>query len=328
MVIASQDILEDLLSESGLEFAPGLLDVFQSTTPPTILWFKKLPTYIEKCWGVYLLVLEKGGYRPKIYIGSGTNSEYGLRKRLECYDKKSVLPVGVKQALDDGYTIVHKGLLCWCPIPAATLRFVIRILLIAIEAIFSVMLKAMKHQTTNYGMPRLFSWSDMEYDGCCSHSSLLEAVVGEGDGLTPEEIAAKYVEMEQRRPEQRRAKQSKYKQSDRGRAKQAVSAKKVLAKNKATRKYGCDLCDVAFQTAQALNDHNASQRHLNAAAGIPKGPRSAEMKARADTNIANNTYHCKPCNKSFGWDSKLQSHKKTQKHKDKAAAAAESESSS
>ncbi len=86
------------------------------------------------------------------------------------------------------------------PYPTTTLRFVIRNL-ITIEAIFSLILKLVKHHTANYGMPRLCSWSDMEYDGCCSHCSLLEALVGKGDGITAEEIAVKQAEIEQRRPE-------------------------------------------------------------------------------------------------------------------------------
>lgn len=160
----------------------------------------------------------------------------------------------------------------------------------------------------------------MEYDGCCSHSLPRKTVL-----LL--KIAAKHVEMEQRRPEQKRPKQRKHKQTNRGRAKVAVSAK-VLVNNKARCKDACDLCDVAFQTAQALNGHNASQRLLNAAAGIPKGPRSAEMKAQIDTNIANKTCHCKPCNKSFGWDSKLECQKKSLKHKDLVGKAAKSLKSS
>jgi hypothetical protein len=88
---------------------------------------------------------------------------------------------------------------------------------------------------------------------------MLFALVAEEDSLTPEKIAAKHVEMKQRRPEQKRPKQRKHKQTNRGRAKVAVSAK-VLVNNKARCKDACDLCDVAFQTAQALNGHNASQR--------------------------------------------------------------------
>ena len=39
----------------------------------------------------------------------------------------------------------------------------------------------------------------MEYDGLCSHAALAEGIRGELDGLSPEQIAAKEVAMEQRR---------------------------------------------------------------------------------------------------------------------------------
>jgi len=107
----------------------------------------------------------------------------------------------VQQAFDNGYTIVHRGLLCWSPIPAAAMRFPVRVLYIIIEAIFSIGFWAMKTQTKAYGMPRLSPWSaeDVKYDGCCNHSALFEGISGEEEGLTLEQIAANEVEMDQKR---------------------------------------------------------------------------------------------------------------------------------
>jgi hypothetical protein len=84
MAIPSQDVLkqllgfssmhcintavQQLLSDPLLVFAPGLLDVFQASTPPSLSYFKSQPTYVSKCWAVYLIILEKLDSRPKIYI--------------------------------------------------------------------------------------------------------------------------------------------------------------------------------------------------------------------------------------------------------------------
>jgi hypothetical protein len=114
-VISGQDILEELLSSVSLTCAPGLFEILQSSTPPTISFFKALPSEFTKRWGIYLLTLEKSGCRPKIYIGSGTRRQ-GVRERLNQYAHRGkYTPRYVAKALDDGYVITHKGLLCWLP---------------------------------------------------------------------------------------------------------------------------------------------------------------------------------------------------------------------
>jgi hypothetical protein len=78
LVLPTSQVLEQLMLDS-LTFAPGLLDVLQSKIPPTISYFKSLPLHLVKMWGVYLVVLEKPSSRPKVYIGSSTESRSGLR---------------------------------------------------------------------------------------------------------------------------------------------------------------------------------------------------------------------------------------------------------
>lgn len=201
ILMGTEAVLEKLLSDSLLTFAPGLFDVFNSAVPPTIAYFKSLPTDVGRCWGIYLIVLEKPGYRPKIYIGSSTNSTRGISARFYCYDARVGLPIFVESVLDDGYTVTWKGLLCWSPIPDAGSRFPVAALIHALEATFSIVRWAMKSRTKDYGMPHLCPWrlDTMEYDGLCSHSALDEGVRTELDGLTPKQRAAKEVEMEQRR---------------------------------------------------------------------------------------------------------------------------------
>jgi hypothetical protein len=75
------DVVENLLDASGVVFAPGLLDVLLSDEPPTLDYFKSLPTVTEttEAWGVYVISLEKAEFQPLAYIGSGTNSDRGVK---------------------------------------------------------------------------------------------------------------------------------------------------------------------------------------------------------------------------------------------------------
>ncbi|RMZ88796.1 hypothetical protein DV736_g3972, partial [Chaetothyriales sp. CBS 134916] len=70
----------------GLVFAPGLLNVVQFPTPPTIQFFNSLPTDASSRWGIYAIVLETPGCRPRLYTGSGTEANPGVSARLKQYN--------------------------------------------------------------------------------------------------------------------------------------------------------------------------------------------------------------------------------------------------
>lgn len=196
----SLSVLEGIASTASLEFAPGLFEVLQAATPPTIKLFKSLPTDVLSRWGVYVLVLEKPLCRPRLYISSGTNSFGGVRTRLKQYDDGFLIPQYVQASLDEGYTIVHKGLLCWIPHPTTTLVPINRLLIIALEATFAYMFWAMKARLGDYGMGHICLWdrSTLEYDGLCSHPCLNEGIHGDFD-MTPEQLEAYAAEREQKR---------------------------------------------------------------------------------------------------------------------------------
>jgi hypothetical protein len=196
MVFATEALLQQHISDSLLTFAPSLLDIIQGSAPPSLAYFKSLPPYVNKCWAIYLIVFEKPSSHPRIYVSSGTNSVKGVDNRLQDYDRKTNVPRYVQQAFDDGYTITHKGLLCWASIPDVTIRFPVRVLFVLLEAIFSRRVLALRSQEKDYGIPRLSPWNakDIAWDGCCSHSALLKAITGEDEGLTVEQITAKLVE--------------------------------------------------------------------------------------------------------------------------------------
>jgi hypothetical protein len=198
MILTTQDVVEKIMSDSLLEFAPGLLDVVQAATPPSLVYFKSLPTEDKKRWGVYVIVFEKKNCRPKIYIGSGTNAVGGVAKRLQNYTYENNLSRFVMKAMDSGYRVKHKGLLCWAPLPEATERFALRALFLVLETAFSIVFWAMYSKTKDYGMPKhLCPWEmdALDYDGLCSHPAIIEQVRDETLGLTAEEIKVKEAEV-------------------------------------------------------------------------------------------------------------------------------------
>ena len=285
-VFSSRVILEQLLTSSSLTFAPGLLDALQAATPPTVAYFKSLPTHCKKQWAVYLLVLEKPKSRPSIYIGSGTALR-GAQVRLAQYDTRDELPTRVFGALKDGYTIVHKGILCSMPIPSAALMPVTRTLMILLEATFTFAFWAMYAKTDYaYGMAHMCSWSleSLEYDGLCTHSALYERVLGDFN-LTAEELEAQAAELTSRKKEytrnhmaavrervraldleawraEMREQRSKYLKNNPGAQKEATQR----AKDKAVRdkKHYCATCNHSFNRKVKLDKHLKGPKHARA----------------------------------------------------------------
>jgi hypothetical protein len=103
-----EQVLEQALEQASISFAPGLLEALQSEPAPTIEWFKSLPVPSYKhLWGIYLLNWEKVGHRPKIYLGSGTESTKGVKVLLTRYDEGFRWSNGCKQAIEEGYTRTH-----------------------------------------------------------------------------------------------------------------------------------------------------------------------------------------------------------------------------
>jgi hypothetical protein len=119
IILTSQDVVAKLMSDSELEFALGLWDVVQASAPPSINFFKSLPSFFKrsrgiyvKRWAVYAVVLEKKLCRAKLYIGVSTHSDGGVRQRFLQYENLENIPKFVRAALRDGYEITHKGLIC------------------------------------------------------------------------------------------------------------------------------------------------------------------------------------------------------------------------
>ncbi|KAM0281006.1 hypothetical protein ACHAQH_003735 [Verticillium albo-atrum] len=164
--------------------APFTGDVLQSPSPPTLDFFRSLPQppADEKVWGLYAILMEKPSHQAKLYVGSGTNAENGVAARFRNYELLHTLPRYVQLDLDKGYTISHKGLLAWAPIPAFELIPKARVRFVAVEAVLAYV---------------FFAGYESKFEGLWSHTALLERPQGL-HGMTEEQLIAYNIERKAR----------------------------------------------------------------------------------------------------------------------------------
>ncbi|OQO03108.1 hypothetical protein B0A48_11363 [Cryoendolithus antarcticus] len=192
-IFAQRLVWDSVVSSSPLHVALGLDSVLSSETPPTIRFFKNLPSPSKtiKQWGDYAVVLEHPRSPPKLYIGSGTDATDSIRRRCTTYlNGTSKLPELVKQALDDGYKISSVGMLCWTDLPLPHLVPKLRARLLVIEAAFTVVFCACRKTIMDdVYIPDFFLWqrASVSWEPACTHLSLSEGVRGDLQ-LTDEEL--------------------------------------------------------------------------------------------------------------------------------------------
>jgi hypothetical protein len=285
-----------------------------------------------------LLVLEKATCRPKIYVGSGTESQYGVSVRLSQYDRKNSLPRYVQQAIDDGYIIVHKGLLCWTAIPPPSLVPKIRLLFFLLEATFAYAFWAMRTTKNDYNMTHICPWAvnvidmapEFGYDGLCSYCSLGEGVSGDF-GLSEEQLEALAAQKKEARAAAKSVygssvhfeqmannhdeyleKQAGYKvvrRAQDGGEYHRQNARDNAAKHHKAKTHFCEPCKRSFPTAHFLSRHKKTKPHLN---------KAEEMKRK---------HICHACNYGSNHRGTFNTHMKGARHLKKAAAAAAAPSS-
>jgi hypothetical protein len=198
-----------------------------------------------------------------------------------CYIRGDQLPVNVLKALRDGFTITHKGLLVWAPMPPAEEKPPIRLLFIALEAMFHFVFWSMASKTAknHWGMKAMcpFDFEDLGYDGCNTHNPLYEQPFGDYD-LSPEERKAHEEEMYERQLNHTRTRREKAKQEDpeayreeivvqarKWRAVNPEGAHRIIkryeAKNLAEGKFHCAPCDYFCSRNPTLTRHKKSNAH-------------------------------------------------------------------
>jgi len=313
LIFSAERAMEEVMQLFHFEFAPGLLQVFRSSTAPTISYFKTLPMHLSKLWAVYLLVLEKAGHRPRVYIGSGTGSELGVNRRMTTYDRRcrtgksdNGIPHYVETSLQEGYAITHKGLLAWTPLPLASDRYVLRCFVLVLECVFTLCFWAMKSRTKDYFMPALCPWprDSFTYDGCCTHFSINEQVYGRDDSpATPDEINAAAAE--------RKIVKSRQYVSNKGPGVHAANTKAYGEKALKEQRYKCDVCVLSFRTNARLLEHQKAPLHIRKAAGIITRPAGRGGSQLATTN---KKYFCETCQHAASTAARLETHLKGPRH--------------
>ena len=333
MILTDEDAIETLLAD--VEFDPKLAEAMLRDTPPTLAWFKSLPKY-EKgnhVWAVYVLVLERKHHRPKIYVGVSTKATTGVQSRFNDYDNGKKFGSLVQVAIDDGYKLTHKALLCWSAIPSAGAVYPLATLFKALEALFTAFFNAVKSQALLYGLPLLCPWNvdALEYDRTCSHSALTEGIRGALDGLTPAQIKEKEVILEEHRRAVQKALSDSGYMAKKGReyyARNKAEGRsewfavlrarnmKSRTKAKAEKRFMCKTCGVVKDCNLHLQIHYNTPRHKQRVAGTLIQFSNADWSGRREHARAMKTHHCKPCGYSFHDRYTLDQHCTTQKHKD------------
>lgn len=197
-VFFDEESLDECVLDANLTLAPGVLDVLDGTSPPDADFFKQLPTNFLDRWGAYGLLMRKKGCVDILYIGIGTNEYKGVKGRMDEYDSynsktfvstNNSCPSNVRKSLNNGYSIVHKGLLCWAPIPRARDVPRFRVLFYGLEAVFAYGFWALHSKTMDVEIMSCCPWDPEEftYDGGCSHNPLKDPIKARFD-LTADQL--------------------------------------------------------------------------------------------------------------------------------------------
>ncbi|KAL8853313.1 MAG: hypothetical protein Q9221_001789 [Calogaya cf. arnoldii] len=321
--------------------ADGLGDVINSDQPPATEFFLSLPRPSDVLlWGVYALVMHKPNLPFKLYIGSGTNATTGVLSRLSSYHPDcSNLPRFVKKAFEDGYTLLHIGLLLSTPLPTAGLVHKARGLMMAMEALMAFIFHAGFTAVTDDYLSEYILWprNAVDWEPLCSHNCLNEAIRGDLQ-LTQEELELA-AQLRQARIKETTAEFSwayrKRKREedelgfrhhrtnvtkawqDRNQSKTLKTAEKSRAKAKESRRFLCTDCDMTFVRASALENHYGSTAHHNQVNGVVKGPSHkdvANRQAKRIQAINEKTFYCSACDKAFGGNGELTRHEASKLH--------------
>lgn len=333
-----------IFAATPLTFAPGLLDVVQSSSPPRLSYFKTTPAPARGYWAVYVGTLEKPGCKPKLCIGSGTNAVEGVVNRTRHYldEKHPSLPRYVRRAFDQGYELTHMGMLCWTPLPPAGIVPRARLRMYGAEAAFTHLFFSAHRFKVDVLWEDLMPWSreDVEWEPLNSHTPLNEGISGDLK-MTPEQLLAADTGRRERYKIVSRAaaKRSTERQKERdikawrlmkrtqnrtwrARNKQKSQSRDARRHQKVIdlRLHECKTCNLAVKSISALNKHYETANHklkVAVANGAPKpvlSENAALTRAIVARNKANKTYFCKPCDKPFASPSALASHKTSKRH--------------
>lgn len=337
---------KDICSATPLVFTDCLRETLCSKSPPTVDYFLNLPDPIRDYWTVYVVVLVDLEDNYSIYIGSATGVLGGgcVLRAAHYRDKTNgVLPAFVRRAYDEGSELVHIGILCWCPIPRPALVPRVRLLFLALEAVFTCLFFACRRQVSDSAWAHLFPWKRamVSWRPLCTHLSLIEGSreleltseqLEEAAAMRVVKMAANSKAAYEREREKDleahllRKRTEKAAFVEKNPEKHAGWHEKSVAKIKATRKHYCTVCDHAFASSTMLEKHLESKKHLDQVAlnaGVPPKPPSANaLRSRAHVAKAKASmkFYCTPCGVNPPSKAKHEIHIQTKRHKKKVAA--------
>ncbi|KAI8940342.1 hypothetical protein NX059_004035 [Plenodomus lindquistii] len=343
IVLASDDGAR-IRAAVPLQYASGLSEVLESSEPPSPDFFETTPHPDGKFWGVYAMLMVKDGSEPGLCIGSGTDSLQGYKTRTKMYhDKKHVLlPRAVRAFYDNGYDLAHIGLLCWAPIPRASIRPRARLQIMALEGAFTNIFLSAIPTIMDSTWSSLAPWSrdDVLWKPLNSHTPFNEGVAGLE--LSPDELEQQEAERKLRAKEHSKkayAKNSQVmrEQYDRERAqdivafrlKKSIQAKSWVSRNKskvsainrrsktkalATQRFYCNACLKGFPDSSKLKRHNETDKHKDKVADKPLSLGALKYKKEKARVAAKKTHFCKACDQNFDGPKHLADHKLTSKH--------------
>ncbi|KAF7934116.1 uncharacterized protein EAE97_008476 [Botrytis byssoidea] len=323
-------------STMKLEFAPNLFETLSDPSPPSLSFFKSLPIVRGPFWAVYVVLMEKAGSAPKLYVGSGTSVAGGYKSRCETYlsGKTARMPIGVRRALKHGYAIAKFGCLCWCSVPPSSLVPRTRLRIIALEGIFTCLFFASRHYAMDWNWIGFMPWarSELLWVSLGTHLPFSEMVRGEME-LSSEELDA----LEERRIARRNLRQLSwyYKQVEtvpgyhahranikakwyeknrlKGQAQLAASREKA----KREKRYRCNPCDQNFPSPSGLARHRRGRLHLDKVNGVERiiTPKIHTQNARFQRYIDDKRFYCVVHDHAFGSKQRLQKHLNSNLHR-------------
>lgn len=289
--ITSLYVLDAACSYLNLEFAPGLWDVLTSRTPPGLEWLKNLPSpRSEKDkYGVYLIVLEKKGWRPRVYIGSSVSAG-GYYLRTSQYHQKlnnMSIPRSIMRSINLGFEITHIGILARCSnatIPAVfneMARLIILNLECTLTRIFftrTIIKDWFRHNVemdahlfADCFLPGLVYWTSdsVEWDGLNTHSPIsIYETPTRSFGLDDETV-----------------KDAEAKRRERRRIVDTNTLRKWRKRNLETGRYRC--CGKNFTVAAVLKRHRTTDEHKRALGLLPP----LKFKHPASLRATRSGYH-------------------------------------
>lgn len=329
------------INDADINFAPLVSDM--QTDKPINLDYIKTNTLEDRTdtLGVYVIVMEMPGSRPAIYIGSGTSSVGGIRRRLahyrnpHCHTSWKLLPPRVKDRLNEGYTISHIGVLCETPSQYDPDNVTIfKSFVLVVETMMCSLLwtfqRLPEHEDAP-AIPHMCPWAlPSFFDGLNARAAWIEstnkghrtstfiltdeqykALEAEAKAKVARILEKRYAFLEENDPEylamiRHSATKMAWKRAHYQKKKRTIRKQDqaLRARKKVDKVFYCDTCHIPFCELHALTRHLGTAKHAAIKNGsyIPPGN------------------WCDACRKAWANSADLTSHYKTQEHEDNVAA--------